>query len=31
VAEAGGQGMDPTPEAGRILGRLRQIFGLKHD
>jgi CRP-like cAMP-binding protein len=32
VAEAGGGGMDPTPEAGRILGRLRQIFGLSaHD
>ena len=28
VAEAGGSGTDPTPEAGRILGRLRQIFGL---
>lgn len=28
VAEAGGAGTDPTPEAGRILGRLRQIFGL---
>jgi small-conductance mechanosensitive channel/CRP-like cAMP-binding protein len=31
VAEAGGGGMDPTPEEGRILGRLRQIFGLKPD
>jgi CRP-like cAMP-binding protein len=31
VAEAGGHGMDPAPEAGRILGRLRQIFGLKQD
>jgi small-conductance mechanosensitive channel/CRP-like cAMP-binding protein len=29
VAEAGGASMDPMPEAGRILGRLRQIFGLK--
>jgi small-conductance mechanosensitive channel/CRP-like cAMP-binding protein len=28
VAEAGGGTMDSTPEAGRILGRLRQIFGL---
>lgn len=28
VAEAGGGGVDPAPEAGRILGRLRQIFGL---
>jgi small-conductance mechanosensitive channel/CRP-like cAMP-binding protein len=28
VAEAGGAGADPMPEAGRILGRLRQIFGL---
>ena len=28
VAEAGGTSADPVPEAGRILGRLRQIFGL---
>jgi small-conductance mechanosensitive channel/CRP-like cAMP-binding protein len=28
VAEASGGGADPAPEAGRILGRLRQIFGL---
>lgn len=28
VAEAGGGTVDSTPEAGRILGRLRQIFGL---
>jgi CRP-like cAMP-binding protein len=31
VAEAGGAALDPMPEAGRILGRLRQIFGLKPD
>ncbi len=29
VAEAGGGGMDAVPEEGHILGRLRQIFGLK--
>ncbi|MDY7224987.1 mechanosensitive ion channel family protein [Hyalangium rubrum] len=31
VAEAGGGGADAAPEEGRILGRLRQIFGLSHD
>jgi small-conductance mechanosensitive channel/CRP-like cAMP-binding protein len=31
VAEAGGGGGDAAPEEGRILGRLRQIFGLKAD
>ncbi|MBJ6765649.1 mechanosensitive ion channel family protein [Myxococcaceae bacterium JPH2] len=31
VAEAHGASVDPTPEAGRILGRLRQIFGLAHE
>ena len=32
VAEAGGGTVDSAPEAGRILGRLRQIFGLAgHD
>ncbi|MBN1206033.1 MAG: mechanosensitive ion channel family protein [Myxococcaceae bacterium] len=31
VAEASGGSEDPAPEAGRILGRLRQIFGLSQD
>lgn len=31
VAEASGGGMDPAPEARRILGRLRQIFSLSQD
>ncbi|RKH65594.1 mechanosensitive ion channel protein MscS [Corallococcus llansteffanensis] len=31
VAQASGGGPDHTPEAGRILGRLRQLFGLTHE
>lgn len=31
VAESAGGGNDATPEAGRIFGRLRQIFGLVQD
>jgi small-conductance mechanosensitive channel len=31
VAEASGAPHDTVPEAGRIFGKLRQIFGLAHD
>ncbi|RKG92565.1 mechanosensitive ion channel family protein [Corallococcus terminator] len=31
VALSSGGGPDHTPEAGRILGRLRQLFGLTHE
>lgn len=31
VAEASGATHDAVPEAGRIFGKLRQIFGLTHD
>jgi len=31
VAEASGAAHDAVPEAGRIFGKLRQIFGLSHD
>lgn len=31
VAEASGGTTDAVPEAGRIFGKLRQIFGLSHD